>query len=309
MQTLWEESPARLSGRPDPLIGTRLRHYEIVAKIGGGGQGVVYAANDRRLARPVALKVLPPQWCHDEDAKRRFVREARAGAAAQHPNICTTYGIECASDGRLFIVMARYTGETVKQKLRAGALSVDEALEMAAQVAEGLAAAHAKGVVHRDIKPSNLMVTDRGVKILDFGLAALADGAQITVDGSTIGTAAYMSPEQTRGEPADVRSDIWSTGIVLYEMLAGQPPFTGSYPEAIYYAIRNDRVPSAPLRKCGVSRSVERVVLRALRNARADRFQTAGDLAGALRRAQGAERALSLPIRLWATYAWWKPLF
>jgi len=182
--------------------------------------GVVYLAKDTKLERTVALKFLPPRWMHDEGAKQRFVREAQAASATNHRNICIIHDIGQTDDGQLFIVMAYYDGQTLKQKLERGPLPIPEALEIATEVAEGLAKAHAQGVVHRDIKPGNLIVTDDGVKILDFGLAKLADAAlKLTVEGSTLGTVAYMSPEQARGEEADERSDIWALGVVLYEML------------------------------------------------------------------------------------------
>src|SRR5688500_15868502 len=209
--------------------------------------GVVYAARDTKLGRRVALKFLPPQWSHDEGAKERFIREAQAASSTDHRNICTIHDIESAGDGQLFIVMAHYDGVTLKQRLESGPLSVDEAMELAAQVAEGLAKTHAQGVVHRDIKPGNLMLTEDGVKILDFGLAKFADVRfKLTQEGSTLGTVAYMSPEQARGEEADHRTDIWATGVVLYEMLTGNVPFKGGYPEAISHAIKND--PPPPLR-------------------------------------------------------------
>ncbi|MGB7218578.1 MAG: protein kinase [Vicinamibacterales bacterium] len=267
----------------DTLVGRTFAHYEIAAKIGGGGMGIVYKARDTKLGRVVALKFLPPQWSHDETAKQRFIREAQAASATDHANICTIHSIESTDDGQLFIVMAYYEGQTLKQALEAGALGTDLALLTATQVAEGLARAHAQGVVHRDIKPGNLMMTEDGVKILDFGLAKFADALQLTIVGTTIGTAAYMSPEQARGEDADARSDIWALGVVLYEMIAGRAPFKGSYPEAVSYAIRNDPPPPLP----GVPEAIERLVLRALQKNPDDRFQSARELARELRVLQG----------------------
>src|SRR5687768_16030778 len=226
--------------------------------------GVVYQARDTKLGRLVALKFLPQQWSHDETAKQRFVREAQAASATDHPNICTIHDIGTADDGQLFIVMARYEGQTLKQRLESGALPIEEAIDIAAQIAEGLAKAHAQGVVHRDIKPGNVMLTENGVKILDFGLAKFADARfKLTLEGSTLGTIVYMSPEQVRGQEADARSDIWATGVVLYEMLAGQVPFRGGYPEAISHAIKND--PPDPLRvhRPEISESLEQLVFRA----------------------------------------------
>lgn len=279
----------------DPFIGTTVAQYEVVAKLGGGGMGVVYKARDTKLGRFVALKFLPPQWSHDENAKQRFIREAQAASATDHRNICTIHNIESTADGQLFIVMAFYEGQTLKQKLDAGPLRVDEAVEIAAQVAEGLARAHGQGVVHRDIKPGNLMLTDDTVKILDFGLAKFADVRfKLTLEGSTLGTVAYMSPEQARGEEADERSDIWATGVVLYEMLSGDPPFRGGYPESISHAIRNDSPRSLRTSDRDISEALEQLVFRALHKEAGVRFQSARDLVRALRLQQGQ----SLPIDL-----------
>jgi serine/threonine protein kinase/tetratricopeptide (TPR) repeat protein len=280
----------------DPLVGTTVAQYEIVARLGGGGMGVVYAARDTKLGRRVALKFLPPQWSHDESAKLRFIREAQAASATDHPNICTIHDIATAGDGQLFIVMAHYEGETLKQRLERGPIGVEEVVEIGAQVAEGLAKAHGQGVVHRDIKPGNLMLTEDGVKILDFGLAKFADARlKLTLEGSTLGTVAYMSPEQARGEEADARSDVWATGVVLYEMLAGHPPFRGGYPEAISHAIKHDS--PAPLRtaRSDVSEPLEHIVFRALHKDPGVRYQTARDLARALRQLQG--RTLPIDLR------------
>src|SRR5678809_1311213 len=165
--------------------------------------GVVYKAKDTKLGRTVALKFLPPQWSHDEEARQRFVREAQAASATNHPNICTIHDIETALDGQLFIVMAYYDGMTLKQRLASGPMAVEEALDIATQIAEGLARAHAQGVVHRDVKPGNVILTEDGVRIVDFGLATFADAIKLTFEHSTFGTAAYMSPEQVRGQSAD----------------------------------------------------------------------------------------------------------
>ncbi|MDR1989683.1 MAG: protein kinase [Acidobacteriaceae bacterium] len=279
---------------PDPLIGTTLSQYEILAKLGGGGMGVVYKARDRRLGRFVALKFLPSQWSHDENAKQRFIREAQAASATQHKHICTIHNIEETPDGQLFIVMAYYDGETLKQRLARGPLSVGEVVEYGAQIAEGLAKAHAQGVVHRDIKPGNIMLSDDEVKLLDFGLATFADAVQLTAPGSTIGTIAYMSPEQVRGEEADARSDLWALGIVLYEMLTGTVPFRGAYPEAVFHAIKNEAIPPLLALRADVPDAVAQVVTRALQKDPAERFASARDLARALRTIQGRTLPLDL---------------
>jgi tetratricopeptide (TPR) repeat protein len=275
----------------DPLVGRTVAHYEIVARLGGGGMGVVYRAIDRKLGRSVALKFLPQQWSHDEGAKQRFLREAQAASATDHPNICTIHDIATADDGQLFIVMAHYAGETLKRRLEAGPLPIDEALEIATQVADGLARAHAQGIVHRDIKPGNLILTEDGVRIVDFGLATFIDALQLTVQGSTLGTAAYMSPEQVRGEEVDARTDVWAVGIVLYQMLVGHTPFRGAYAEAIGYAIRNDPPPPLRAERPEIPEDVEQLVFRALHKDPAIRFQSGRELARALRQARG----LTLP--------------
>ena len=193
--------------------GTPLGPYKIVSQLGSGGMGVVYTATDPRLDRRVAIKLLPPDLTRDETAKQRFLQEAKAASALDHPNICTIHEINETPDGQLYLVMAHYEGETLKERIARGPLDVNDAIDIATQVGQGLAKAHAAGIVHRDIKPANLMVTvDGTVKILDFGLAKLAGAEGMTQTGTTLGTVAYMSPEQLRGEDVDHRTDIWSLG-------------------------------------------------------------------------------------------------
>ena len=209
------------------MIGETISHYRILEKLGGGGMGVVYKAEDSRLKRTVALKFLKPELTDDEDTRTRFVHEAQAASALQHHNICTIHEIDQTADGRMFICMEYYPGATLKNRIERGALPMREAVEIAAQGAEGLAKAHEAGMVHRDIKPANIAITNDGVlKILDFGLAKLTDRTRITKMGTTVGTVSYMSPEQARGDEVTAAADVWSLGVILYEMLTGRLPFS-----------------------------------------------------------------------------------
>ena len=278
----------------DPLVGRTIAQYEILARVGGGGMGVVYKARDTKLGRVVALKFLPQQWSHDETSKQRFLREAQAASATNHPNICTIHDIENADDGQLFIVMAYYEGQTLKQLLERGALPIEEALDIATQMADGLAKAHAQGIVHRDVKPGNVILTEDGVRLLDFGLATFADALKLTTENSTLGTAAYMSPEQVQGRNADARSDVWAVGVVLYEMLVGHVPFRGTHSEAIGYAIRNEAPTPLRSERPEVPEDVEQLVFRALHKEPNVRQGSGRELARALRQV----RRLSLPLDL-----------
>ncbi len=216
------------------MIGSTISHYKIIAKLGGGGMGIVYKAEDTKLKRAVALKFLPPELSRDDEAKERFVHEAQAASALDHPNVCTIYEIGETEDEQIFIAMAYYEGDTLKKKVASGQLSVASVIEIAIQMTQGLAKAHEKGIVHRDIKPANVMITQDGlVKILDFGIAKLTGRLRLTKTGMTVGTVAYMSPEQVQRIDADHRSDIWSLGVVMYEMLTGKLPFAGEYEQAI----------------------------------------------------------------------------
>ena len=204
--------------------GASLGPYTLRAELGHGGMGVVYTAQDPRLKRQVAIKVLPPDLIRDDTAKQRFLQEAQAASALDHPNICTIFEINETTDGQLYLVMAYYEGETLQKGIERGPLALDDAIDIATQVGQGLAEAHGAGIVHRDIKPANLLIAKGGmIKILDFGLAKLAGAEGVTQTGTTVGTVAYMSPEQARGEEVDHRTDIWSVGVVLYEMMTGEP--------------------------------------------------------------------------------------
>ena len=223
------------------MIGKTVSHYRIMEQIGTGGMGVVYRAEDTRLQRTVALKFLPADLTRDPDARSRFQVEARAASALDHQNICTIYDVGETDEGRMYISMAYCEGETLKAKIARGPLPVDEVRNIARQLAEGLKKAHAAGVVHRDVKPANIIINKAGeVKIVDFGLAKLLNRSEVTRSGYTVGTPAYMSPEQARGEPVDYRTDIWSFGVVLYEMITGRLPFRGGVDPAIIYEIVNE---------------------------------------------------------------------
>jgi eukaryotic-like serine/threonine-protein kinase len=271
-----------------------VQRYQIVRSIGRGGMGQVYLARDPRLDRPVALKLLPRALSADPAANRRFVEEARAASSLDHPHIATVYEIGETDDERLFIAMAYYEGPTLRQRLAEGPLAVADGLEIAAQVADGLAAAHARGIVHRDIKPENLVFGPQGaIKILDFGVAKVASAA-MTRTGATLGTVAYMSPEQTRGGRVDARSDLWSVGVVLYEMLTGQRPFRGDGTEAVIFGIRNDAPEPVAVLRPGVPAALAALVERCLEKEPERRFASAAALRDALRdalRGEGVESA------------------
>jgi TolB-like protein/predicted Ser/Thr protein kinase len=268
------------------MIGQTVSHYRILEKLGEGGMGVVYKALDTKLERFVALKFLPPEFMRDAEARARFIREAQAAAALHHPDICTIYEIDEA-EGQAFISMAYVDGESLSERIRRGPLKLEEALEIAVHVAQGLQAAHEKGIVHRDIKSANVMLTRSGqVNVMDFGLAKLKGATVVTREGSTVGTAGYMSPEQARGEEVDSRTDIWSLGVVLYEMVTGLLPFRGEYEQGLAYQIINVAPEPITGLRTGIPMDVERIVSKCLEKNREERYQTAADLIADLRRAQ-----------------------
>ncbi len=250
----------------EELSGRQLGPYEVLRRIGEGGMGVVYEARDPRLERSVALKVLPFRGATGGDEQRaRFLREARAASALDHPNICTLYDVGETPDGQLYLVMAYYAGETLAERLRRGPVPVDEALSIAIELARGLQAAHVAGIVHRDVKPANVMLTREGsVKILDFGVARITDSPVLTRTGAAVGTPAYMAPEQARGEPVTPKVDVWAWGLILYEMLTGTQPFrTDSHSSTLLAIQQTEPVPLERL--CPkVNRAVTLVVRRAL---------------------------------------------
>jgi TolB-like protein/Tfp pilus assembly protein PilF len=257
------------------MIGQTVSHYRILAKLGEGGMGVVYKAQDLTLDRTAALKFLPPHLGADESAKTRFIREAKSASALDHPNISIVFEVGETPDGQLFIAMPFYEGETLSEKVERGPLPVADALDLTLQVASGLAKAHQKGIVHRDIKGGNVIVTDDGVaKVVDFGLAKQADTTKVTQTGMTVGTVAYMSPEQAQGKDTDHRTDIWSLGVVMYELLAGRLPFEGDVNPALMYSIFNqDPEPLTAVRP-EVPLEVERVVAKALEKDAKKRYQS-----------------------------------
>ena len=256
------------------MIGRTISHYKIIEKLGEGGMGIVYKAEDTKLKRTVALKFLPPELTRDPEAKKRFIQEAQAASALEHNNICNIHEIDDTDDGQTFIVMACYEGEILKDKIQKGFLKIEEDVEIAIQIAEGLKKAHEKGIIHRDIKPGNIFITNNGVvKIFDFGLAKFAGQTKLTKADTILGTMAYMSPEQTRGKEVDHRTDIWSLGVVLYEMLTGKIPFKGEYDQAVMYSIVNEQPEPITGIRTGVPIELERIVNKALAKAPAERYQ------------------------------------
>jgi TolB-like protein/Tfp pilus assembly protein PilF len=275
--------------------------YRIVHEIGRGGMGIVYKAEDINLQRAVALKFLPAQWMSDPEARERFVHEARAASALDHSNICNIHEIGEAEDDRMYIAMAFYEGESLREKMKQGPLKQEEALGIAVQAATGMAKAHQKGIVHRDIKPANLLITSDGVvKVVDFGLAKLAGQVKLTREGTTVGTVAYMSPEQAKGEAVDQRTDIWSLGVVLYEMLSGALPFKGDYERTLIHSILHQEPERLNRLRKDLPAGLEKIVFKALSKNPADRYQNMDELLEDLRSvAEGLQpvRAASMVFR------------
>jgi serine/threonine protein kinase len=253
------------------MIGKTILHYKILEKIGEGGMGVVYKAVDTKLKRMVGLKFLHPNRTRDEKAKRRFMQEARAVSSLDHPNIYTVYEIDETDKGQMFIAMAHYEGKTLKEKIvcagtnGSSIMSVNEVIATAIQIAAGLARTHEAGIIHRDIKPANIVISDREeVKIIDFGLATLTGFPPLIGCGSTLGTVAYLAPEQSESQEIDERADIWALGVILYEMLTGQQPFQGEADQVVLYEIASgDPKPVMTLRP-DVSAGLQAIVTKAL---------------------------------------------
>jgi eukaryotic-like serine/threonine-protein kinase len=276
------------------MIGKTISHYEILEKLGAGGMGEVYKARDTSLDRLVALKFLKPHIDDDESARKRFVHEAKAASALDHRSVGTIYEIGQTGDGRTFIAMAYYGGESLADEIKRGPLALTRALDIAIAVGEGLAEAHRHDIVHRDVKPGNVIITDRGeAKLVDFGLAKLAGQTKLTKSGTTVGTIGYMSPEQAQGREVDRRADVWALGALLYESLVCHPPFHGAHEQAIVYSIINVDPEPLTAQRAGLPLEIDRVVGKALAKDPAQRFQSVDDMIVDLRELRAEAKSSS----------------
>jgi serine/threonine-protein kinase len=277
-----------ISGRL--VVGQTIDHFKITAKIGEGAMGCIFKAVDLNLQRTVALKILPLHLCEKEELKRQFLQEARLLSSIDHPFICTVHEMFETEDGSLFMVMPCYDGITLRQRLEAGNLHPDEALTICKQIASGLSKAHEHGIVHQDVKPDNTILTqDNLIKIIDFGLARLIERKSEENGRVIMGTIAYMSPEQTFGDPIDIRTDVWSLGVVLYEMLTGHLPFRGNYVQSIIHSILNED----PEAMEEVPEGLQLIITKCMAKDVGERYQTMRHLLTALEVYQTRERLLS----------------
>ena len=267
------------------MIGQTISHYKILEKLGGGGMGVVYKAEDLQLKRFIALKFLPTELTANPESKARFIHEAQAASSLEHSNICTIHEINETQHGQLFICMAYYEGKTLKKHIDSGPMAIERVIDISIQICKGLQKAHEKGIIHRDIKPANVMITaDDEVKLVDFGLAKLSNQTVLTREGTTLGTVAYMSPEQARGEPVDHRTDIWSLGVVMYEMVCGRLPFTGEYDQAVLYEIASEKPQPLTGLRTGVPIELEHIINKCLAKKPEERYQHVDELLADFRR-------------------------
>jgi eukaryotic-like serine/threonine-protein kinase len=276
------------------MIGKTISHYEIIEKLGEGGMGIVYKAHDTKLDRIVALKFLPPHLGSDDTEKRRFLDEARAASGLDHSNICSIHSIDETGDGKFFIVMAYYEGMALKDKIGQNPLPVKEVIAYSLQIAAGLQEAHKKGVVHRDLKPANIFLTQaEQIKIIDFGLAKAVQRTMLTKSGTTLGTAQYMSPEQAQGAEVDHRTDIWSLGIVTYEMVTGRLPFKSEYETALVYSIINEDPEPVTALRSGIPMELERIINKCMEKDPSARYQRVDELIVDLRK---LEKEIASPV-------------
>jgi serine/threonine protein kinase len=274
-QTIWKLQAELERLKHGDIVGQTVSHYRILEKLGEGGMGIVYKAEDVKLGRTVGLKFLVSHSLKTSEEKARFLREAQAAAALKHPGICTVHEIDEA-DGNPFIVMEYVEGQNLKQRIASGPLPLKQTADIIIQIAEILQEAHNVGIVHRDVNPANIMITDKGrVVLMDFGLAKLSGTTRVTRTGTTLGTASYASPEQIRGEDVDQRSDIWSLGVVFYEMVTGQLPFKGDLGHVVVYSILNTE-PEVPTKiRQNLPDTLDRIILRTLEKDRNLRYMSA----------------------------------
>jgi len=281
------------------MIGKSILHYRILEKLGEGGMGIVYLAEDTKLERQVAIKFLPSHISSNSDERKRFEIEAKTAAALNHINIATIHAIEEVND-EMFIVMEYIDGQELKEKISKGTVTIDQTIKIATQMAEGIQEAHSKGIVHRDIKSSNIMITEKGqIKIMDFGLAKVGAGIQLTKEHSTLGTAPYMSPEQIRGDEVDQRTDIWSFGVVIYEMLTGELPFKGDYEQAVIYSILNESPASPKEIRPDIPSELKDIIIKALVKDRHERYKSVIELIDDLQKIEEKEVGSETSPHVW----------